>query len=79
MCYCPYDLRIFIGLFHYVSSFPILIIMALFVLSPSHSQYLIDVVYNIFLPIFVLCVPYYFSMFPRYDGPNACLKIVEYV
>ena len=30
---------------------------------------MVSLVYNIFLPIFVVYVPYYFSMFPRYDGP----------
>ena len=43
MCYFPYYLRIVIEIFNYVSSFLNLIIMALFVLSPSDSQYLIDV------------------------------------
>ena len=35
--------------------------------------------YNICLPIFVLYVPYCFSMFPRYDGPVLGRVIFNYV
>ena len=40
---------------------------------------MVFLVYNICLPIFVLCVPYYFSMFPRYDGPVLGRFIFNYV
>ena len=40
---------------------------------------MVFLVYNICLPIFVLYVPYCFSMFPRYDGPVLGRVIFNYV